>query len=116
MSEEHSLLGLDQEHTFLQKLGLFLSMLVVGPLLGVILALGVSMQQGVWQSVGIHGLQTLGVFWLALLVFVWWRPPWFRRVYLTIEYKVVLLARICVALLLAAFVGLVVMKQLGMLD
>lgn len=87
MDDDRSLLGLEVEQTFLQKLGLFLSVLIVGPLLGLLvwLALTVNQWGPITLAVGRHIAEVLAVFWVLVLIFIWWRPPWFTRIYLTVE-------------------------------
>jgi hypothetical protein len=41
-------------------------------------------------------LETLGMFWLAVLVYIWWRPLWFRRIYLAVERKVIFIIRVTI--------------------
>lgn len=94
MRDHRSLLGLDEEDTFLQKLGLFLSALLLGPLLGLLLFAGIHPLEQPWRSIAEHCCQTLALFWLCLLVFIWWRPPWFRRLYLSVEPKAIHIVRV----------------------
>ena len=94
MSGDRSLLGLDEPHSILEKLGLFLSTLLIGPIIAALIFLGVQYLEPPWRDVAIWVSESLAVFWICLLVFIWWRPPWFRRIYLTFERKVVIAVRI----------------------
>lgn len=84
---ERSQLGLDEEHSFFEKLKQFVVLLLVGPLIGLVLFAAVGAVQPPWNAVVLHASQTLGPFWAMLLVFVWWRPAWLRSLYLWIEWK-----------------------------
>jgi hypothetical protein len=88
------LLGLDEEQSFLHRLGLFLSALFLGPLLGLLLFAGVYTLEGPWRVIAQYFCETLALFWALLLVFIWWRPSWFRRLYLSAERKAILVVRI----------------------
>jgi hypothetical protein len=96
---DRSRLGLDEEHGLLRKLGLFVAVLLIGPLIGLLClaAMGNPMMSPVWRRIGHYAIETLAVFWGCLLVFIWWRPPWFRKIYLSIERKVVLIVTLLVA-------------------
>jgi hypothetical protein len=108
--ERRSLLGLDEEHSLLEKLGLFLTALFLGPLLGLLLFAGVNPLKQPWRSLAGCFCEALAVFWVCLLVFIGWRPPWFRMLYLAAERKVVLIVRfVCLASLL--FVAVVVLVR-----
>ena len=48
-------------------------------------------------------VESLALFWLCVLIFIWWRPPWFRRIYVSIETKAVLIVRLALLVGLAAF-------------
>ena len=109
MHEHRSLLGLEQEHSFLEKLGLFLSALFLGPLLGLLLFAGVSSLEQPWRFLAEYFCDALAVFWTNLLVFIWWRPPWFRKLYLSAERKAILLVRaVCLACLLVIAVAILI--------
>ncbi|MBS0201904.1 MAG: hypothetical protein JSS49_03330 [Planctomycetes bacterium] len=94
MHEGRSLLGLDQPHSFLEKLGLFLTTLIMGPLIAGLIFLGIGYLGSPWREVATWVSESLAVFWICLLVFIWWRPTWFRRIYLPVEQKVVIAIRI----------------------
>ena len=94
MRECRSLLGLDEEHSFLEKLGQFLSALFLGPLVGLLLFVGVYRLEEPWQVLAQHFCETLGVFWALLLIFIWWRPSWFWRLYLSAEQTAILVIRL----------------------
>jgi hypothetical protein len=100
--DECSQLGLDDDHGFLHKLGQFLAVLVVGPLIGLLL-LAALMQPmtPVWKYIAHAIVETLVVFWILLLVFIWWRPSWLRHIYASTERKVIFIA--CLASLVCFF-------------
>jgi hypothetical protein len=109
MSNRRSGLGLDEKQTFLEKLGLFLSVLFLGPLIGVFLVMGVSMANEPWRTIGYVCLETVAVFWVLVLIFIWWRPLWLRTIYLHAERNVLLLVNgILVVGLIASLLGLAV--------
>lgn len=91
MCEDRSRLGLDEEQTFLERLGLFLTTLILGPLIGLMIAaaLAVNAVPPGWQAVVRFIIEALIAFWGLALVFIWWRPRWLRRIYLSVERKVV---------------------------
>ncbi len=97
MTERRSRLGLDEDHSIWHKLSLFFTTLLLGPLIGLMLLAGISVLQPPWQSVATVLLEALAVFWFATLIFIWWRPPWFRRVYLWAENKLILVVWIMIA-------------------
>jgi hypothetical protein len=93
---ERSQLGLDDPQTILEKLGLFFSVLFLGPILGLLLMVGVVPFTGLGRVLAWIVLETLGMFWLAVLVYIWWRPLWFRRIYLAVERKVIFIIRVTI--------------------
>jgi hypothetical protein len=93
---ERSQLGLDDPQTILEKLGLFFSVLFLGPILGLLLMVGVVPFTGLGRVLAWIVLETLGMFWLAVLVYIWWRPLWFRRIYLAVERKVIFIVRVTI--------------------
>jgi hypothetical protein len=96
LQENQSRLGLDQPHSLLERLGLFLSVLFLGPLIGLLLLAGLSVVEGPAKSVAMILLESLGVFWIAVLVYIWWRPRWFRRIYLWTEGKLILVVQLLI--------------------
>jgi hypothetical protein len=94
LRDRRSLLGLDEEQSFLHKLGQFLSALCLGPLVGLLLLVGVDRLEKPWRVIAQHLCETLGLFWALLLIFIWWRPSWFRRLYLSAEQKAILVVRL----------------------
>lgn len=96
MRGDRSLLGLDEPHSILEKISLFLSALLIGPLIAPLIFLGIQNLEPPWRNVALWVSEALAVFWLCLLVFIWWRPQWFRRIYLSVERKVVMAIRIIV--------------------
>ena len=96
MHEDRSLLGLDEPQSIAEKLGLFLSALLIGMLVGPLIFLGIQHLEPRWRTVGLCVSESLAAFWVCLLVFIWWRPAWFRRIYLSVERKVVLAVQIIV--------------------
>lgn len=102
MEEHRSILGLDKEQSFLEKLGQFLAARLLGPLVGLLLFAGIQTLDGAWRSIALICCEVLAVFWACLLVFIWWRPPWFRRLYVSAERKAVLLVRIAVLVMLVS--------------
>lgn len=101
---KQSRLGLDQPHSLLERLGLFLSVLVLGPLIGLLLLAGVLVVEGPAQSLAKILLESLGLFWIAALVYIWWRPRWFRKIYLWIEGKLILVVQLLIVGGVAYFV------------
>ena len=96
---KQSLLGLEREQSVVGKLFLFLTTLIVGPLLGLLLFAVVmeARRQGPgWGLVAQLVVESLAVFWLSLLIFIWWRPKWLQRHYFAIEWKVVFIVRVVV--------------------
>ncbi len=118
MNDGRSRLGLDEEHSFLEKLWLFLASLLIGPLVGLMLFAAIGTLQPPWNSVVQNAAQTLAVFWGLLLVFIWWRPRWFRRFYLWFEWKVVLCVKVFILgflLYLAVMAAMNVFHAMGIL-
>jgi len=89
MTNRRSDLGLDENNTFLEKLGLFFSDLFLGPLIGVFLFLGIFAAHEPWRTIGFVCFDTLVVFWVMVLIFIWWRPRWLRALYLRAERDVI---------------------------
>ena len=101
MREDRSLLGLDEQHSVIEKLSLFLFALLIGPLIAALIFLGIPHLEPPWRKVALWVSESLVVFWICLLIFIWWRPHWFRRIYLSVERKVVIAIRTIV------FVGVI---------
>ncbi len=97
MTKRRSRLGLDEEHSVWQKLFLFVSTLLIGPLIGLLLFMAVMGLQPPWKSLAVVLAEAFAAFWLASLVFIWWRPPWFRRIYLWVENKLILIVYVLIA-------------------
>lgn len=112
MRGDRSLLGLDEPHSFREKLGLFLSALLLGPLIAALVFLGIQYLEPPWRHVATWVSESLAVFWICLLVFIWWRPLWFRKIYLTFERKVVIAIRI---IGLGLFIWIAVISFVGWL-
>lgn len=110
MRNERSLLGLDEPHTFFEKLGLFVAALVLGPLIALLMLLVIHVLGPPWNQIAMWVAESLAMFWICVLVFIWWRPPWFRRIYLQIERKVVLAIQI---IGLGIFLWLAVVVSIG---
>lgn len=96
MGSDRSLLGLDEPQSFLKKLGLFVSALLMGLLIAPLVFLGVHYLEPPWRDIATWVSESLAVFWILVLIFIWWRPLWFRRVYLATERKVVIVIRLIV--------------------
>jgi hypothetical protein len=92
---KQSLLGLDRNQSFFERLFLFLATLILGPLLGLLLLLAVMVNQlsPIWTLIAKISLEILGVFWISVLIFIWWRPSWLRRHYLAVERKAVFIVK-----------------------
>ncbi|MBI3866268.1 MAG: hypothetical protein HY290_30685 [Planctomycetia bacterium] len=101
---------MDEEQGCLHKLGLFLTALILGPFFGLLGAVAVFQPMPpVWRGISIAVVETLGVFWICLLVFIWWRPPWFRRIYLLIERRAIfVMASMLVVLILAVIIDVAI--------
>ena len=110
MNDERSQLGLDDDDSFWTRLGQFLATLLVGPLIGSVLFTAVmpNAQGQWWETIALLILEAFACFWVLVLIFIWWRPPWFRHFYLMIERKAILVARIASALIVAWFIVLIV--------
>jgi hypothetical protein len=97
MSDKRSLMGLDEEHSALQKLGLFIGTLLLGALIELTSFLTIdALKQQPWRMMAILFYEVFGLFWICVLVFIWWRPPWFRRIYLALERKLIFVIQIVV--------------------
>jgi hypothetical protein len=89
---EHFLEELNSATGFWSKLRLTLLLLIFGTLLGPFLLLGVmATQDPFWRPVIRIGVETIVVFYVTLLVYVWWRPPFLRSFYRVLELKLVVL-------------------------
>ena len=110
MNDERSQLGLDDDDSFWTRLGQFLATLLVGPLIGSVLFFVVmpNAQGQWWETIALLVLEAFACFWVLVLIFIWWRPPWFRHFYLMIERKAILVARIASAMIVAWFIVLIV--------
>lgn len=108
MAERRSRLGLDEDHSLWHKLFLFVSLLLIGPLIGLLLFAAAVGLQPPWKSLAYLLAEAFAAFWLATLVYIWWRPPWFRRIYLWVENKLILVVNvIIVGAIVASVFGLV---------
>ena len=90
-TDQQSTLGLERHHTLFDKLFLTVALLFLGPLLGVLFFAATSAPtwQPPWSWIVQQLLNALGVFYVLLVVFVWWRPDWLRRHYVAAERKVI---------------------------
>ncbi len=112
MRESRSLLGLDEPHSIAEKLSLFVFALLIGPLIAALIFLGIPHLEPPWRNVALWVSETLVVFWICLLVFIWWRPQWFRRIYLSIERIVVIAIR---TIVLVGVIWLAIISVIGWL-
>ena len=87
-----SRLGLDEPQTAMQKL--LLSMASLGVLALVLpgLAAGlvhVAQWPQPWRFITYFVAEVVFIFLLLVVIYLWWKPPWFKEVYLAVESKMI---------------------------
>lgn len=109
----HFLHELNSATGFSKKLGITLILLVFGILVGPLLWMGVKFAEGpVWRPVVTIGVDTIAMFYVTLLVYVWWRPALLRHFYQSLELKLVafgyiLNLAVLIMLLIGAIYGVI---------
>lgn len=109
----HFLHELNSATGFWKKLGITLFLLVFGILLGPLLWMGIQFAEGpVWRPVVTIGVDTIAMFYVTLLVYVWWQPALLRRFYQSLEFKLVAFGyvlnfTVLVLLLIGAIYGVI---------
>lgn len=114
--ERRSQLGLDDDNSLWERLFQFIVTVILGLLIGLILATAMGAVQPPWSKVIRHACETLFVFWVLLLVYIWWKPRWLRRIYLWFEAKILLaiqIGTICVFGIVAYWAIVSVLESLG---
>ncbi|MDZ4783606.1 MAG: hypothetical protein SGJ19_25440 [Planctomycetia bacterium] len=116
MPDQRSQLDLDDDQGFFSRLGQFFSALFLGPLIGLLFWLGIEQNRRaapLVATIAENLLKTLVLFWVLLLVFIWYRPSWLRRLYLRSERKVVFVGWIT---RIALFLAIVFAAGWGLVD
>jgi hypothetical protein len=87
---------LDEKTGFFGKLGTSLIIFMFGVAVGPLLYFGVTFNNwGVWGGYLVRFcFEAIVFFWVFLLIIIWWRPLWLRRIYLHYEMSVVIICKI----------------------
>lgn len=101
----HRLRELNQRQGFIQKLWTTFLLLVFAALITPLLVMGLELLanlvvKGIFRVI----LETIGAFYLVLLVYIWWRPGWLMYLYEVLEFKLVATACMAVGLAIVASV------------
>ena len=86
-----SILGLDDEISLVRRIGRFFATLVLGALIETLLVAASLMTVPPWRVLPLTFCELFSVFWVCSLVYMWWRPPWLRRLYLAVERKILII-------------------------
>ncbi len=111
-----SRLGVDDSRGVLHRIGLTIATLMVGSLVvlamfGLFVAVNVQVNGVPWgvRFLVNAAIETVLAFFLLVVVYIWWRPPWFREIYLSVETKFLFLIRgLVLVAFAAALIGAVV--------
>jgi len=101
----HLLDELNSATSFRQKLRVTFLLVVFGGLVAPLLWLGTQLVQGEYvQPMTRLVVDTIAVYYVTLLVFIWWRPPFLQKLYASQERELAvhgfLLAAGCLVFLL----------------
>lgn len=89
LRQDRSRFGLDAETSLFARLGSTLTLLVIGVIIGLIyLVIGAANWHPLAKVAGQGACEAVGLFFAVGLVYVWWRPPWLRHIYLYAEAHV----------------------------
>jgi hypothetical protein len=115
-TDRHLLSDLNRAQGFLGKLGTTLLLLLFAVLMVPLLWLGLEfVADPVLRQVLTFGLETLVAFYVVLLVYLWWRPPWLARLYTAVESRLVKTAYVGGAIVLVAaavMLGILVIRSI----
>ncbi len=120
MDLERSQLDLDRPAPVMEKLGSTVLFFVLGGFFFIFSCLAFAGKADLWWSLPAQiAIEICWTFWLSGLLFVWWRPPLLRRVYLSAEKRMMRLALllkwIAIVLSVFALVLIYVLFQFGIL-
>jgi len=91
----HRLRELNQPQDFFQKLWTTILLLVFAVLIAPMFLMGLQLLANpVVREVFKFVLETIGVFYLVLLVYIWWHPRWLAYLYGLVESRLVATAYI----------------------
>jgi hypothetical protein len=91
VAEPHRLRDLNRPMGFFQKLGTTILLLLFAALVTPLFFFGLHLlPDPVVRAVAKHIVETIAVFYVLLLVFIWWRPKWIVHLYDHAETKLVL--------------------------
>lgn len=104
VAERRSRLGLDDPKTLAQQIGLTVATLFVAAFVMILMFILLThAQEKAPQGFHIVGkvlFETAFAFFVLVVVYIWYKAPWFKDVYLAVETKFLL---VCKLLVLTAF-------------
>lgn len=110
----HRLQELNQPQGFFQKLCLTFLLLVFGALIAPFFFMGFQLlKDPLSQEVLKFIVETIGAFYVVLLIYIWWRPRWLTYLYGVVESK--LIRNACLAAGMIIICGaIVILAQLAL--